>query len=50
VLQRCRLEDFYSYTQSLGGETALAMKELLEFEADKRAIAYVPPVPTPLSS
>jgi len=32
------LEDFYAYTQNLGGETALVMKELLEFEADRRAI------------
>jgi len=32
------LEDFYAYTQNLGGETARVMKELLEFEADRRAI------------
>jgi len=39
MLQKLWLEDFYVYTQSLGGETAIVMKELLEFEADKRAIA-----------
>lgn len=32
------LEDFYRYTQELGGTTAEMMKELLEFEADRRAI------------
>jgi len=32
------LEDFYRFCQGLGGETATIMKELLEFEADKRAI------------
>jgi len=39
MLQKLWLEDFYAYTQSLGGETSIVMKELLEFEADKRAIA-----------
>jgi len=39
MLQKLWLEDFYVYTQSLGGTTALIMKELLEFEADRRAIA-----------
>lgn len=39
MLQKLWLEDFYVYTQSLGGETALIMKELLEFEADRRAIS-----------
>jgi len=39
MLQKLWLEDFYAYTQTLGGETAIIMKELLEFEADKRAIA-----------
>lgn len=39
MLQKLWLEDFYRFTQSLGGETALYMKELLEFEADRRAIA-----------
>lgn len=32
------LEDFYNYTQELGGETAAIMKELLEFESDFRAL------------
>lgn len=32
------LEDFYAYTQNLGGETARVMGDLLEFEADRRAI------------
>jgi len=32
------LEDFYSYCQKLGGPTALMMTELLDFEADTRAI------------
>ena len=39
TLQKLWLEDFYRYTQSLGGETAIIMKELLEFEADRRAIS-----------
>jgi V-type H+-transporting ATPase subunit d len=38
MIQKLCLEDFYCYTQTLGGETALMMKELLEFEADRRAI------------
>jgi len=38
MLQKLWLEDFYDYCSSLGGETAMAMKELLEFEADRRAI------------
>jgi len=38
MLQKLWLEDFYDYCLSLGGETAYAMKELLEFEADRRAI------------
>lgn len=37
-LSKLWLEDFYNYTQTLGGETAEIMKTLLEFEADKRAI------------
>jgi len=32
------LEDFYRFCQGLGGDTGTIMKELLEFEADKRAI------------
>merc|ERR1712110_986735 len=39
VLQKLWLEDFYAYTQTLGGDTAVLMKELLEFEADRRALA-----------
>jgi V-type H+-transporting ATPase subunit d len=39
MLQKLWLEDFYSYTQELGGTTAEMMGELLEFEADRRAIA-----------
>jgi len=39
VLQKLWLEDFYQYTQALGGTTAEIMKELLEFEADRRALA-----------
>jgi len=39
TLQKLWLEDFYAYTQTLGGTTAEMMKELLEFEADKRALA-----------
>jgi len=38
MLQKLWLEDFYDYCSSLGGETAMAMRELLEFEADRRAI------------
>jgi len=38
MLIKLWLEDFYAYTQNLGGETARVMKEILEFEADRRAI------------
>lgn len=38
MLQKMWLEDFYGFCQELGGDTWLAMKELLEFEADRRAI------------
>jgi len=41
MLQKLWMEDFYVYTQSLGGVTAEIMKELLEFEADRRAISIV---------
>jgi V-type H+-transporting ATPase subunit d len=41
MLKKLWLEDFYEYTQSLGGETAKVMKELLEYEADRRAIAIM---------
>jgi len=40
MLQKLWLEDFYTYcTQTLGGETGRVMGELLEFEADRRAIS-----------
>jgi len=39
MIQKLWLEDFYAYTQTLGGTTALMMRELLEFEADRRAIS-----------
>jgi V-type H+-transporting ATPase subunit d len=38
MLQKLWLEDFYAYTQTLKGESSIVMKELLEFEADRRAI------------
>jgi V-type H+-transporting ATPase subunit d len=39
MLQKLWLEDFYKFcTQSIGGDTGEIMKELLEFEADRRAI------------
>lgn len=38
TLYKAYLEDFYQYTQKLGGETAPFMKEILDFEADRRAI------------
>jgi V-type H+-transporting ATPase subunit d len=41
MLKKLWLEDFYNYTQSLGGETAKVMKELLEYEADRRAISIM---------
>jgi len=39
MIQKHCLEDFYAFTQKLGGTTAEMMKELLEFEADRRAIS-----------
>jgi len=39
MLQKIWLEDFYRYCCELGGDTAIIMKELLEFEADRRAIS-----------
>ncbi len=39
TLHKVYLEDFMEYSQSLGGATADAMYPLLEFEADRRAIA-----------
>ena len=41
MLQKLWLEDFYAYCQRLGGETAVIMKTLLEFEADRRAISIM---------
>ena len=41
MLQKLWLEDFYFYCQRLGGETAVIMKTLLEFEADRRAISIM---------
>lgn len=38
TLYKTYLEDFYEFTQSLGGTTAEVMKELLQFEADRRSI------------
>eukprot|EP00823_Brevimastigomonas_motovehiculus_P003259 TRINITY_DN196_c0_g1_i2.p1 TRINITY_DN196_c0_g1~~TRINITY_DN196_c0_g1_i2.p1 ORF type:complete len:432 (+),score=107.99 TRINITY_DN196_c0_g1_i2:81-1376(+) len=37
-IERLWLEDFYSYCKDLGGDTAEVMGELLEWEADKRAV------------
>lgn len=40
MLQKLWLEDFYHYcTSTLGGDTGTIMAELLEFEADRRAIS-----------
>jgi V-type H+-transporting ATPase subunit d len=41
MLQKLWLEDFYSFCKQLGGETATVMCELLEFEADRRAISIM---------
>ena len=38
TLYKAYLEDFYAFTQSLGGGTASVMGEILKFEADRRAI------------
>jgi len=38
MIQKLCLEDFYIYCETLGGTTAALMRELLEFEADRRAI------------
>jgi len=38
MLKKLWLEDFFAYTQNIGGETAVVMKALLEFEADRIAI------------
>jgi len=39
MLQKLWLEDFYEFCQMLGGDTWEAMKILLDFEADRRAIS-----------
>lgn len=38
MITKLWLEDFYRYTQELGGATAEIMRELLCFEADRRAL------------
>ena len=38
MLYRQYFEEFYEFCVKLGGETATQMKEILEFEADRRAI------------
>lgn len=40
-MRKLWLEDFYAYCRHLGGDTFLVMKELLEFEADRRAVEIV---------
>lgn len=40
-LEKLWLEDFYRYCENLGGDTWAIMKELLDFEADRRAIQIV---------
>ena len=39
MLQKLWLEDFYDYCMKIGGDTWTIMKQLLEFEADRRAIS-----------
>jgi len=41
TILRYYLEDFYAYCKKLGSETTQAMCQLLEFEADKRAISIM---------
>mgnify|MGYP006133589139 CR=1 FL=1 len=41
LLQRFYLEDFYAFCQSLGGETAEVMGDILEQRADHRSIKIV---------
>jgi len=41
TILRYWLEDFYAYCKALGGTTGEMMAELLEFEADKRAISIM---------
>nr|KAJ3423081.1 V-type proton ATPase subunit d 1 [Polyrhizophydium stewartii] len=38
TLYKAYLEDFYEYCESLGDPTADAMREILQFEADRRVI------------
>jgi len=38
TLYKAYLEDFYKFCQELGGETAIIMTDILQFEADRRAI------------
>lgn len=38
TLYKAYLEDFYAFTQSLGGSTGEVMGQILKFEADRRAI------------
>jgi len=38
TLYKAYLEDFYHFCQYLGGDTAVVMTEILQFEADRRAI------------
>eukprot|EP00467_Chlorarachnion_reptans_P004346 CAMPEP_0114512332 /NCGR_PEP_ID=MMETSP0109-20121206/14917_1 /TAXON_ID=29199 /ORGANISM="Chlorarachnion reptans, Strain CCCM449" /LENGTH=508 /DNA_ID=CAMNT_0001692005 /DNA_START=75 /DNA_END=1602 /DNA_ORIENTATION=- len=38
MLQKYLLEDMYNYSREIGGETWAIMKELLEFEADRRTV------------
>lgn len=40
-LNRYWLEDFYNYCTLLGGESTVAMQQLLSFEADKRALSII---------
>lgn len=40
-LRKLWLEDLYAYCKELGGETWTVMKDVLEFEADRRAIEIV---------
>lgn len=40
-LRKIWLQDFYAFCSTLGGETWVVMKELLDFEADRRAIEIV---------
>eukprot|EP01112_Ceratiomyxa_fruticulosa_P002561 TRINITY_DN1268_c0_g1_i8.p1 TRINITY_DN1268_c0_g1~~TRINITY_DN1268_c0_g1_i8.p1 ORF type:complete len:353 (+),score=68.67 TRINITY_DN1268_c0_g1_i8:364-1422(+) len=38
TLYKAYLEDFYNYCKELGGETEMIMSDILQFEADRRAI------------